>query len=91
MNVGQKNACPTGIHRETLGVKDTDLLTAALKLPPRKRERVAEALLQSIKLPSQKHLDRLWAQESESRIDGFLAGKIKTVSGEKVLKYRDKR
>ena len=70
---------------------DTKVLTAALKLPVRKRERVAEALLASIKSPSKSHLDRIWAQESESRIDGLLAGKIKTVSGEKVLQYRSRK
>lgn len=70
---------------------DTTLLSAALKLPVRKREKVAEALLASIKSPSQGHLDRLWAQESESRIDALLAGKMKTVDGEKVLRYRARK
>ena len=72
-------------------MNDTELLTAALKLPTRKREKVAEVLLESIKLPSKRHLDRLWAQESESRIDAFLAGKIRAVSGERVLKYRTRK
>ncbi|MBI4624511.1 MAG: addiction module protein [Verrucomicrobia bacterium] len=48
-------------------------------------------MLESIKSPSKSHVDRIWAQESESRIDAFLAGKIKTVSGEKVLKYRARK
>lgn len=70
---------------------DTILLSAALKLPVRKREKVAEALLASIKSQSQGHLDRLWAQESEARIDSLLAGKMKTVDGEKVLRYRSQK
>jgi putative addiction module component (TIGR02574 family) len=70
---------------------DTTLLSAALKLPVRKREKVAEALLASIKSPSQGHLDRLWAQESESRIDALLAGRMKTIDGEKVLRYRARK
>lgn len=70
---------------------DATLLIAALKLPVRKREKVAEALLASIKSPSKSHVDRLWAQESESRIDALLAGKIKTVAGEKVLQYRARK
>jgi putative addiction module component (TIGR02574 family) len=70
---------------------DAKLISAALKLPPRKREKVAEALLASLKKPSQGHLDRLWAQESESRIDALLAGKIKTVAGEKVLQFRARK
>lgn len=70
---------------------DTTLLPAALKLPVRKREKVAEALIASIKSPSQGHLGRLWAQESESRIDALLAGKVKTVDGEQVLRYRTQK
>lgn len=70
---------------------DATLIAVALKLPAKKREKVAEALLASIKTPSQGSLDRLWAQESESRIDGLLAGKLKTVAGEKVLRYRARK
>ena len=73
------------------GMNDAKLISAALKLPARKRERVAEALIASIKSPSQAHLNRLWAQESETRIDALLTGQIKTVSGEKVLQYRARK
>jgi hypothetical protein len=41
--------------------------------------------------PSQRHTGALWAQEAESRVDGFLAGKIKSVPGEQVLAYRGQR
>ena len=70
---------------------DATLISAALKLPVRKREKVAEALIASIKSPSQGYLDRLWAQESEARVDALLARKIKTVSGESVLGYRTQK
>ncbi|HEV7402983.1 MAG TPA: addiction module protein [Chthoniobacteraceae bacterium] len=70
---------------------DAKLLSAALKLPVRKREKVAEALLASIKSPSQRHIDQLWTQEAEARIDGLLAGKIKTADGEKVLQYKTRK
>ncbi len=70
---------------------DATLLSAALKLPVRKREKVAEALITSIKSPSQGHLDRLWAQESEARVDALLARKIKTVAGENVFGYRTQK
>lgn len=66
-------------------MKETEVVSAALRLPPRKREKVAEALLQTIKSPDQAHLDRLWAEEAESRVDGLLAGQSRTVPGEKVL------
>ena len=67
---------------------DAKVLSAALKLPVRKREKVAEALLASIKSPSQRHVDQLWAQEAESRIEALLGGKLKTLKGEKVLQYK---
>ena len=66
-------------------MKDSDLLDAALSLPPRKREKFAEAVLSSIKSPSVRHIEKLWAEEAEARIDALLAGKVKTISAEKVL------
>ena len=72
-------------------MNEQQVISAALKLPPRKREKVAEVLLGTIKSPNQAHLDRLWAQEADSRIDGFIGGKIRTVDGEKVLGYRSKK
>ena len=72
-------------------MSETKLLRAALKLPARRREKLAEKILGSVKLPSQRHLDSLWAQEAESRVDGLLKGRIKTVPGEKVLAYAGRR
>lgn len=72
-------------------MSESEILTKALKLPVRKRERLAEALLGSVRRPSRRHIDALWAQEAEARVDAFLKGKIKSVPGEKVLAYRGKR
>lgn len=69
-------------------MSDTRIVTAALKVPVRRREKIAEAILQSIKRPSERHIESLWANEAESRVDALLKGKIKTVPGEKVLAYR---
>ena len=67
---------------------DSELISTGLTLPARMHEPVAEALLANSKAPSHTHLDQLWAQESESRIDALLAGRIKTIGGEKGLQYR---
>ena len=72
-------------------MNDSEVLSQALKLPLRKRERIAEVLFASIKYPSKKHLDRLWSLEAEARIDKFLSGRIKAVDGESVLSYRAKK
>ncbi len=69
-------------------MSNTQILDAALRLPVRQRERVAEAILGSITAPSQRHIAVLWAQEAESRVDGLLKGKIKTRPGTDVLAYR---
>ncbi len=72
-------------------MSDREILTAALKLPARKREKIAEAIIGSIKSPSRRHIEALWAQEGESRVDALLAGKLKTEPGEQVLAYRARR
>jgi hypothetical protein len=59
-----------------------------LKLPARRREKIAEVIIGSLKEKNQLQLDELWAKEAEDRVAGFLAGKIRTVAGEKVLNYR---
>jgi len=72
-------------------MSEAEIVTRALKLPARKRERLAEVLLDSVKRPSRRHVEALGAQEAEARIDGFLKGKIRTVAGEKVRAYRGRR
>ncbi|MEY2881882.1 MAG: putative addiction module component [Verrucomicrobiota bacterium] len=69
-------------------MSEANLLQAALRLPTRRREKLAEAILVSVKRPSQGHLDSLWVQEAEARVDGVLKGRIKTVPGATVLAYR---
>ena len=72
-------------------MSNDEILTAALKLPADKRERIVEAINHSLKSPSQRHIEAMWAQEAESRVDGFLARKVKSVPGARVLSYRGKR
>jgi hypothetical protein len=69
-------------------MSETQILAAALKLPARRREKIAEVIIGSLKKKNQLHLDELWAKEAEDRVDGFLAGKLGSVAGEKVLNYR---
>jgi hypothetical protein len=61
-------------------------ISIALKHPARKRKKIAEEPPANCESPSRSHLDTIWAQESEARIDAFLAGKIATVPGERVLR-----
>lgn len=86
-----RRICPlakAGGATKGLAMSNAQILTAALRLPVRQRERMAEGILASIKSPSQRHVAALWAQEAESRVEGLLSGKIKTRAGEAVLAYR---
>ena len=61
------------------------VLANALSLPPNERAQLAEQLFASLDI-SQVELDRLWAQEADSRIDAYERGEIKAIPAEKVFK-----
>jgi putative addiction module component (TIGR02574 family) len=61
------------------------VLTEALSLPPSERAQLAERLFSSLDI-SQEELDRLWAQEADSRIDAYDRGDIKAISASDVFK-----
>ena len=66
------------------------ILDQALELSAIDRAHVAEKLLFSLDTPNPE-IDELWAKESDSRIEAYQKGKIKTVSEEQVFsKYRKK-
>jgi putative addiction module component (TIGR02574 family) len=70
------------------------VISNALSLPPRSRAKLAERLLESLDDPRQKEVDRLWADEVESRIDAYERGQLKAIFGEEAfrqLKPRKKR
>jgi putative addiction module component (TIGR02574 family) len=58
----------------------------ALLLPREERAELVEKLLQSLNVPTQKEIDRLWAKEAEKRVREYEEGKIKAIDGEQVFK-----
>ena len=62
------------------------ILTDALKLSPIEREELVENVLSSFDLPAKKINEKLWAKESEDRIDAYERGEIKSIPAEKVFK-----
>lgn len=58
---------------------------AALALPTRSRAKLAEELLESIRIPDQKEIDTAWAKEIENRIGAYDSGRMKAISAEQVL------
>ncbi len=68
----------------------TDLvkkLSDEIMLLPREiRAELVDRLLESLNVPTQAEIARLWAEESEKRVKEYDEGKIETVNGEQVFK-----
>jgi putative addiction module component (TIGR02574 family) len=57
----------------------------ALSLPADVRLRLVDALLESLNLPVEPEIDRLWANEAERRVAQLEAGTARTVPAAEVL------
>ena len=62
------------------------LLQEALSLPSHLRTILIDKLIESLNIPIQKDIDKLWAEEAERRISEIDSGKVKSIPGEKVFK-----
>jgi len=58
----------------------------ALLLPREDRAELVEKLLESLNVPTQKKIDRLWAKEAERRLREYEEGKIEAIDGEQIFK-----
>ncbi len=63
----------------------TQLLEAALQLPPSERAQLIEGILSSFEPETRQRIDRLWAQEAEDRIDAYDRGELGSVPAESVF------
>jgi len=65
-----------------------DILKEAISLRPSEQAKLVDRLIAILDKPDTE-LDKLWAEEAESRLDAFKKGKLKSVSLEEVLsKYK---
>ncbi|NOX92237.1 MAG: addiction module protein [Gammaproteobacteria bacterium] len=65
-----------------------DILKEAIQLEPTERVKLIDQLITSLDRPD-KDIDKLWAEEAESRLGAYKQGKLKAVSLEEVLsKYK---
>jgi len=65
-----------------------DILKEAILLEPTEKAKLVDQLITSLDKPDEE-LDKLWAEEAESRLTAYKQGKLKTVSVEEVLsKYK---
>ena len=74
--------------RTTEMATPNEILKEALTLKPTEKAELVNKLISSLDEPD-RELDRLWAQEAESRIDAYERGKIKAIALTKILeKYK---
>lgn len=64
------------------------ILKEAISLRPTEQAKLVDQLISFLDKPDSE-LDKLWAEEAESRLDAFKNGKLKSVSLDEVLsKYK---
>jgi len=72
-------------------LKNERLVKEALSLPTDMRTALVDKLLKSLNVPTQKEVDKLWAEEAERRIEDVSSGKVSTVPGDQVFEDIRKR
>ena len=65
--------------------RETQILKEALSLTPDERAALVEHLLASFDASARQHIDTLWAQEAEDRLDAFECGEIVTIPAQNVF------
>lgn len=68
-----------------MSANSEQILKDALALPPQERAELVEQLLATFQSPPDPHLDELWAQEAESRLDAYDRGEQGAVPAEEVF------
>lgn len=65
-------------------MRSRDLLASALKLEPAERFALVDEILQSLDNPDP-HIDRLWIEEAQRRLDAFRHDDAKAIAAEDVV------
>jgi putative addiction module component (TIGR02574 family) len=65
--------------------RSAQILKDALSLPPTERVALVERLLASLDYPAREHIDVLWGQEAEDRLEAFERGEIPTIAAKDVF------
>ena len=64
--------------------RSQSVIADALALPPLERAEVIDRLYQSLRSDREREIESAWAEESERRIDAYLAGEADTVPYEQI-------
>jgi putative addiction module component (TIGR02574 family) len=62
-----------------------ELAQRGKQLPPEERERLVDALLESLNEPAAAELDAAWSAEIERRLAAYDRGEVKALSAEEVF------
>ena len=65
-------------------MKTNKLITEAISLPVEERALIVDSLLKSLN-PTESDIESQWAEEALRRLKELRSGKVKAVSGEKVI------
>jgi len=71
--------------------RGAQILKDALSLPATERATLVEHLLESLDSPAREHIDALWGQEAEDRLEAFERGEIPTITAKDVFDEVRKR
>ncbi len=66
-------------------LKTNELIEEAVSMPVEIRARLIDKLLKTLN-PAQAEIDKIWAAESEKRVEEIKSGKVKTISGDEVFR-----
>ncbi|MFH1561975.1 MAG: addiction module protein [Nitrospirota bacterium] len=61
------------------------LVNETMSLPSDMRTTLVDRLIESLNVPTQREVDRLWAEEAERRIEEVRSGKVSTIPGNQVF------
>lgn len=70
--------------------KTDELMSMVESLPIDIKTKLIEKILNSLH-PSQKEIDKLWAEEAERRVKEIKSGKVRTISSEEVFEEVKRR
>jgi len=61
------------------------LLNEILTLPADIRGKLIEKLIESLNIPIDEEIDKLWVDEVTNRVKGIRSGKVSSIDGEEVI------
>ena len=68
-----------------MSIINKKLLNEILTLPADIRGKLIEKLIESLNIPIDEEIDKLWVDEVNNRVKGIHSGKVSPIDGEEVI------